>query len=144
MTFTYRHTHVSRSDDSPAMLVCANPFVLMNEDGYAWHDAPDEWRPIGPISGFEAVRAVADLMDTVDLGDLILLQHIENKHGEYAPEYVEPQDGDMVFSGTVEDAWNRLAEEGVRVGDNCWDDDADTVHNALVEHGFLVEHEEES
>lgn len=42
----YRHTHHSRIDGSPAMMVSSEPFTLMNEDGYEWQDDPADWAPI--------------------------------------------------------------------------------------------------
>lgn len=44
MTFDYHDTHTSVHDGSSAMLVSQEPFVLINEDGYAWLDDPGDWR----------------------------------------------------------------------------------------------------
>jgi hypothetical protein len=44
--FTYRDTHVSKGDGSPAMLVSEDPFVLINEDGYTWLADPGDWEAI--------------------------------------------------------------------------------------------------
>lgn len=46
ITFDYRATHISVYDDSPAMMVSRNPFVLINEDGYIWRSNPDNWREV--------------------------------------------------------------------------------------------------
>lgn len=43
MPFKYEHTHYSRKDASPAMMVSEEPFVLINEDGFAWADDPADW-----------------------------------------------------------------------------------------------------
>lgn len=55
----YEHTHVSRFDGSPAMLVSQNPFILMNEEGYAWRDPESDWLPIdaNPNEPFETFFA---------------------------------------------------------------------------------------
>ena len=45
--FEYKHTHASKRDGSPAMLVSKDPFRLVNEDGYEWTDDPDAWEEIG-------------------------------------------------------------------------------------------------
>jgi hypothetical protein len=42
----YRHTHVSKEDGSPAMLVSASRFVLMNESGDKWFDDPEYWEEL--------------------------------------------------------------------------------------------------
>lgn len=42
----YRHTHVSTEDGSPAMLVDAATFTLMNEDGFQWADDSEYWEEI--------------------------------------------------------------------------------------------------
>lgn len=51
----YRHTHVSTTDGSPAMLVQQDDdqITLMNEDGFEWTDPASDWRPIEPDSGLE-------------------------------------------------------------------------------------------
>jgi hypothetical protein len=44
----YRHTHYSRNDGSPAMLVAtlsAHELILENEDGYRWIGHPSNWLP---------------------------------------------------------------------------------------------------
>lgn len=43
MKFNYVATHVHVEDQSTAMMVCSAPFVLVNEDGFAWDDDPDQW-----------------------------------------------------------------------------------------------------
>lgn len=45
---TYRHTHTSVRDGSPAMLTYlrGDTAFLMNEDGVEWSDPAELWRPI--------------------------------------------------------------------------------------------------
>lgn len=44
----YRHTHVSRFDQSPAMLVSSDEttMTMVNEDGFEWTDPIGHWLPI--------------------------------------------------------------------------------------------------
>jgi hypothetical protein len=42
----YRHTHASNSDFSPVMMVKADPFTIMNENGDVWLADPEEWHKI--------------------------------------------------------------------------------------------------
>ena len=90
------------------------------------------------------VLAVSALMDERGVGadDMLLLWHIENKYGEYSPEYVEPSPGDTKFVGTIEHAWTALAAHGTILRDT-FQDSADAVHDALINEGFLVDHEAE-
>jgi hypothetical protein len=45
---TYRRTHQSTTDASPAMLVSSTDqtVTLMNEDGFEWSDSADQWEEI--------------------------------------------------------------------------------------------------
>lgn len=44
----YEHTHVSRLDTSPAMVVSQDEetITLVNEDGHTWTDPADQWLPL--------------------------------------------------------------------------------------------------
>lgn len=57
----YSHTHVSRADGSPAMVVRERKGMLrlMNEDGYQWSDPASWWIPIGEETPADFARWAA-------------------------------------------------------------------------------------
>src|SRR4051812_48749559 len=95
------------------------------------------------------VRQVEDLMGAlgVTMHDLTVYRQVENQWEQYASENTEPYDGDNVFQGTVDEAFDRLRADKFTLDDGpgwaepSYDYERDKVYAALTAAGILVEHE---
>ena len=89
---------------------------------------------------FERVKQVRDLMDTnrISYGDLRALSVLEAIYDNNSPEHFEPVLGDMVFEGSLAEAWESVPN----VDDiEIWSDAYDAVYDALVEAKILTRFE---
>lgn len=93
------------------------------------------------------VRQVEALMQQLDvtMHDLQLFGFVDGQYQEHATDFVEPGDGDLVFQGTVEEAFDKLHAEKFSLHDDArwaevsYDHERDLVHDALVARQIIVD-----